>query len=125
MQSSAPALDVLEYHQVMFKGDFLAPSIYRGEPRKELEEAWHRISNNGLRRIRLPKEDLYRLNKTASKDVVGFLGEDDEDIHDAEGLLEVFHQLHCLVSDLDLAPRVFAIDVCRMNSEERLGRATI
>lgn len=94
-------MGVVEYHLGMFKTDFLAGSIYRGEPRLELEEAWDRVTKGGLQRIRVPKEDIYRLNKTAGKHIVGFAGEEDEDVHDAEGILEVFHQLHCLVRDFD------------------------
>jgi len=90
----------VEYHQETFRGDFYAPSVYRGEPRPELDEAWDKVTKGGLKRIRIPKDDIYRLNKTASKNIVGFAGEDSEDIHDVEGLLEVFHQLHCLVSGI-------------------------
>jgi hypothetical protein len=84
----------------MFSGKFLAPSVYRGEPRPELEKAWKRIANDGLRSIRIPHQDLHRLNKTATKDLVGFAGEEEQEVHDAEGFLEVFHQLHCLVSHI-------------------------
>jgi hypothetical protein len=94
----SPALNAVSYHKETFHGKFLAPSMYRGEPRPELEKAWKKVANDGLRSIRIPKEDLFRLNKTVSKDIVGFGKEQEVEVHDAEGFLEVFHQLHCLVS---------------------------
>ena len=93
----SPALHSIQYHYQIFSGKFLAPSIYRGLPSPELEAAWKRIANDGLQSIRIPSSELWRLNKTASKEIVGFGKEQEEEIHDAEGFLEVFHQLHCLV----------------------------
>jgi hypothetical protein len=123
---SAPALEAVEYHQVMFSGKFLAPSVYRGEPRPELEQAWKRIANDGLRSIRIPKEDLHRLNKSATKDIVGFGDEQNEDAHDAQGFLEVFHQLHCLVGNHHLPTQLTANHlICRMNYEWRPGQVVI
>jgi hypothetical protein len=101
-KSIAPLLDVIEYQQIVFDAGFRTPSIYRGEPRPELEQAWMRITRNGSGSIRIPSQELHRLNKSATKDILGFPGEQDEDFHDAQSLLEVFHQLHCLVSLISL-----------------------
>lgn len=99
-ETLAPALEVVEYRKVMYDGKFLAPSVYRGEPRPELENAWDRITQLGTGSIRVAKEDLHRLNKSATRDIVGFPGEDVDGAHDAQTTFEVFHQLHCLVRDV-------------------------
>jgi hypothetical protein len=91
-------LDAVEYHQVMFEGDFHAPSVYRGKPNPELDQAWRRITHGGSGSIRIPHTSLFRLNKSVTADVLGFPGEEGDGMHDAQSLLEVFHQLHCLVS---------------------------
>ncbi|KAK4445588.1 hypothetical protein QBC34DRAFT_472114 [Podospora aff. communis PSN243] len=89
----SPALEAIEYHQTMFDGSFLAPSIYRGTPSPELDAAWEAISTEGEGIIRIHKSDLDRLNKSADADfVVGFQDNTDG----VQVLLEVFHQLHCL-----------------------------
>ena len=59
---------------------------YRGEPRPELDKAWHDLIRND--NIRLTKEELHKLNKTALElnDGSGYYGQ-----------MSVFHHLHCLV----------------------------
>jgi hypothetical protein len=45
----APANVAIEYQKefTIFNGTFDFPSIYRGEPTPERDEAWHRISKGG------------------------------------------------------------------------------
>jgi hypothetical protein len=90
----APALEALEYRQVMFRGEFLAPSVWRGTPNKDLDEAWDNITLAGLRDMRIEMSDLERLNKTLPTKSA-YLFDDGKD--GVVVLLEVFHQLHCLV----------------------------
>lgn len=83
----------------MFDGDFLAPSPWRGVPTQALDEAWHNITNAGIKDMRIKISDLKRLNKTKSEKTK-FIYEDGED-GIAVGSLEVFHHLHCLVGTLE------------------------
>ncbi|CAK7237964.1 hypothetical protein SEUCBS140593_010228 [Sporothrix eucalyptigena] len=66
----SPAMDVVEYYQTTFAGEFLAPSVWRGTPSPELDEAWDRISRGGTGSLRISKGDLGRINKTSDADVV-------------------------------------------------------
>lgn len=78
----------------MFDGDFLAPSKFRGRPTKELDEAWHNISVAGIENLRIDVSELQHLNKNLSEKTQ-FIFDDGKD--GAVVVLEVFHQLHCLV----------------------------
>lgn len=93
----APALDVVEYQRMTFDGEFLAPSKYRGAPSKQLDEAWDKITLGGTRNMRIDASDLSRLNKTKN-DKTEFIYKDGKD-GIAVVMLEVFHHLHCLVSN--------------------------
>ena len=62
---------------------------YRGDPRPELDEAWHNLLENN--NIRLSKGELEKMNRTALElyDGSGYYGQ-----------MSAYHHLHCLVSDL-------------------------
>lgn len=83
---TAPARQSVRYEKVLFGGDLAEKNPYRGEPRPELDEAWHellRYSN-----IRVSADDLRRINRTSVQlsDGSGSYG----------AQLDVYHQLHCL-----------------------------
>ena len=50
MYMKAPSNVAIEYQRqfTIFNGSFEYPSIYRGEPTEELDNAWHRISKGGM-----------------------------------------------------------------------------
>lgn len=75
--------------------EFLASSVWRGRPTEELENAWDRITLDGFSTARIEISDLYLLNKTID-DKIKFVFDDGTEGMPA--ILEVFHQLHCLVS---------------------------
>ncbi len=56
----APSNVAIEYQKefTIFNGSFEYPSIYRGEPTTELDEAWHRISKGGEDFFSLPSGTL-------------------------------------------------------------------
>ncbi|KAG8404946.1 hypothetical protein J3459_022397 [Metarhizium acridum] len=89
----SPAFEAVEYYQTTFEGEFLAPSVWRGQPSPELDEAWNRISIGGTGSLRISKDDLSRLNKSADAEITTGFGDGTDDV---QVLLEVFHQLHCL-----------------------------
>ncbi|KAH0591997.1 hypothetical protein MHUMG1_10292 [Metarhizium humberi] len=89
----SPAFEAVEYYQTTFEGEFLAPSVWRGPPSPELDEAWNRISIRGTGSLRIAKDDLSRLNKSADAEITAGFGDGTNDV---QVLLEVFHQLHCL-----------------------------
>ncbi|QLI70845.1 Cyclochlorotine biosynthesis protein O [Metarhizium brunneum] len=89
----SPAFEAVEYYQTTFEGEFLAPSVWRGPPFPELDEAWNRISIRGTGSLRIAKYDLSRLNKSADAEITAGFGDGTNDV---QVLLEVFHQLHCL-----------------------------
>lgn len=76
------------------EGDFDHQTVFKGRPRPDLDEAWDKISNGQVISI---KEDVFLLlNKTP---------EGAAQLPAAQGggyiaSLEIFHQLHCLVSTL-------------------------
>ncbi|CEJ90040.1 hypothetical protein VHEMI05850 [[Torrubiella] hemipterigena] len=88
-----------------------SPSPYRGPPSPEVDEAWESLSRRGLQPMRIPRDDLFRLNKTLDESIILY-GEGGNQY--ADGMLEVFHQLHCLDSirktiwGIEHYPEVFA-----------------
>lgn len=90
----APAFKAVEYYETTFNGDFLAPSVWRGPPSPELDEAWNLISIAGTGSLRISKDQLSRLNKSADAEITAGFGDGTDDV---QVMLEVFHQLHCLV----------------------------
>lgn len=64
-------------------------SPFRGEPRPELDKAWHDLFENS--NIRISKDELQKMNRTAIAlyDGSGYFGQ-----------LSAYHHLHCLVCAL-------------------------
>ncbi|KAJ5588766.1 hypothetical protein N7537_011444 [Penicillium hordei] len=91
LSSWSPALDAVEYIEYDFDGAFNATSIYRGPPTEERESAWFNLTyKHG---VEIPPEKLSTLNKTEADN----LQHVPPDVGPGyTGLLEVFHQLHCL-----------------------------
>ena len=93
-------------------GSFRFPSIYRGDPTPEIDEAWSKLTDSRLCSLSLSIQSLTsHLKKVGSMRV----SEDELNIIDPTfkesavkypdimgggymGSLEVFHQLHCIVS---------------------------
>ncbi|KAE9963083.1 hypothetical protein BLS_009708 [Venturia inaequalis] len=88
---AAPALEAVEYEEMDFTAIFNSTSIYRGPPTPEREKAWTRLTyKHG---IEVPADKLALLNRTDLdhiKHVPTSVGTG------YRGILEVFHQLHCL-----------------------------
>lgn len=83
---------IARYHSEQLQGDFEHRSVFKGEPRPELDDAWNRITNGGV--FSVGEETLQLLNVTSENSVRlpavqggGYIAS-----------LEMFHQLHCLVS---------------------------
>lgn len=84
-------LDMVKYHWEQFEGEFSSTNVFKGRPRPESDEAWDRVGRLHL----MPVADEHRaeMNKTDS----GISYPEEQ----GGGLMveiEVFHQLHCLVS---------------------------
>ncbi|KDR67288.1 hypothetical protein GALMADRAFT_147282 [Galerina marginata CBS 339.88] len=92
----SPANIAIEYQQefTIFNGSFRFPSVYRGDPTPELDEAWHRISK-GVSLVRLTREELLKLGKEDTPSKVKFT---EEDGGGYLAFIEVAHELHCLVN---------------------------
>ncbi|KAI3343794.1 hypothetical protein F4824DRAFT_441285 [Ustulina deusta] len=88
----SPAIedDIVEYYDTNFENEFAHKTKYRGPPTPEIEAAWDRIWNFGG--IEVPLDGPARLGK-ASK---SFVHVDWDEARGYSGMLEVFHQLHCL-----------------------------
>lgn len=43
----APANEAIEYHTTVFNGSFDFPSIYRGVPTQDIDDAWNQVSREG------------------------------------------------------------------------------
>lgn len=82
----APANEALKPEKILFNDDIAKWNSYRGEPRPEMDEAWHELLKYS--NIRVSAEDLKAINRTSVK------------LSDGSGMymseLNVYHQLHCL-----------------------------
>ncbi|ESZ94410.1 hypothetical protein SBOR_5203 [Sclerotinia borealis F-4128] len=80
-----PAADALKYEKVFYNGTLFAGSLYKGDPRPELDLAWHNLVKNN--NLRISKEELEKLDRTALPlaDGSGYYAQ-----------LNVYHHLHCL-----------------------------
>ncbi|TGO78340.1 hypothetical protein BELL_0070g00250 [Botrytis elliptica] len=80
-----PAAEALEYEKVFYNGTLFASSLYKGDPRPELDLAWHTLVKNN--NLRISKGELDTLGRTALPlaDGSGYYGQ-----------LNVYHHLHCL-----------------------------
>ena len=86
----APALAAIKYLDTRFDGRvFGADSVYKGPPLPELETAWDRISQ--VSPFALSESSVEKIGK--KQEGIVKVGEERY-----LGNLEVYHQLHCLVS---------------------------
>ncbi|KAI0530022.1 hypothetical protein GGR58DRAFT_525482 [Xylaria digitata] len=88
----SPAIEdgVVEYYDTDFENEFAHKTKFRGPPTPEIEAAWNQIWNlggvevplDGPAQLGKPSENLVHINSDETR---GY-----------SGMLEVFHQLHCL-----------------------------
>jgi len=88
----APLLDVVEYEEVDFVNPFAHKTIYRGPPTDELEEAWKELWYFGS--VSIPEDKMPLLNRSTQTQAF----KPDASGSGYHALIEMFHQLHCLVS---------------------------
>lgn len=81
----SPARSAVSFERKVFDGSFIIDSAFTGDPRPELDEAWHDLLQNA--NIRVSKETLEKVNGTS----IAF---SDGDGYYAQ--LGMFHELHCL-----------------------------
>ncbi|KAK0637156.1 hypothetical protein B0T17DRAFT_520776 [Bombardia bombarda] len=81
-----PLNDVAEYTPLKFDAELGAPSIFKGQPRKELDDAWDALVDQPM--IMVNRETLQSFDPTPkpSKKKDGHY----------YATVEVYHQLHCL-----------------------------
>ncbi|KAI4215178.1 MAG: hypothetical protein LQ351_002493 [Letrouitia transgressa] len=89
--SSAPAIEAVEYIDIDFADEFNSTNIFRGPPTPEREDAWYNMTyKHG---VEVPMNQLAGLNRSDAD----HLKHVPEDVGTGYvGILEVFHQLHCL-----------------------------
>ena len=119
--SLAPLLDVVEYEEVEFTNDFAHQTKYRGPPTFELEAEWkklwfcmsiqlrfHMFAHHFQKKtwpvvmliqfavggIQIPADKMSALNRSAETQP----WKPTADGKGYHALIEVFHQLHCLVN---------------------------
>ena len=116
----APMMDAVEYEKVQFENAFHQKSRYRGSPTPELEQAWldlwnceldipacykfhvgPRLSEDTVGAINVPYDKLGELNKSEE---VSWKRVSPEHGGGVSALIEVFHQIHCLVRPCRRAP---------------------
>ncbi|CAD6444124.1 2e32aa8e-6cfb-45d8-a5a9-2b1a1978a1d9 [Sclerotinia trifoliorum] len=90
MAAPSPLIKDIDYEWITFENDFFHKSVYRGSPTPELEKAWDELWNYGA--FNVPEEMLPGLNKSAT----GLRKVPEEKGGGVAGLLEGFHQIHCL-----------------------------
>lgn len=85
--SVGPAWEAIKWEPRLFESQIEASNSFKGPPRPELDEAWNKLL--GPTSIRVNKETLDRINRTSVPllDGSGYMAG-----------LDVYHQLHCLVS---------------------------
>ncbi|GLA33906.1 hypothetical protein AnigIFM63309_003929 [Aspergillus niger] len=82
----SPIQGAVSYEKVWYDGSLGNRNRYIGEPRPELEAAWHELTKNN--NLRFTKSELQKLNKSALElaDGSGYFGQ-----------VMVYHHLHCLL----------------------------
>ena len=92
---TAPASEAVRYQTVSYDGELDTVNPYRGEPRPELDKAWHDLLLNN--NIRISKEELQKMNRTAIElyDGSGYFGQ-----------MNAYHHLHCLVCSSRSLPSI-------------------
>ncbi|KAK4863217.1 hypothetical protein LT330_001995 [Penicillium expansum] len=81
----SPIQGAVSYEKTWYDGSLGNRNRYIGEPRPELEEAWHELTVNN--NLKLTQSELQKLNKSAIElsDGSGYFGQ-----------VMVYHHLHCL-----------------------------
>ena len=84
---TGPAWEAIKWEPRLFESQIEPSNPFKGLPRPELDEAWNKLLDPTA--IRVSKEDLDKINRTSVPllDGSGYMAS-----------LDVYHQLHCLVS---------------------------
>lgn len=102
LHATAAATDVVQFEKVRFTTELHDENVYRGNPRPELDHAWAELLSAMM--VGVDRDTAVKVGmnmSTAATDLQGsYLAE-----------LDVFHQLHCLVS-LTCALLEDAVPVC-------------
>ena len=112
----APANEAVEYETINFDNAFAHQTVYRGPPTPELETAWQELwfceclTSLNYRfwfriilttpidgGVRVPDDKLSLLNRTFDLGKGKTLRPVEDEKGGVHSLIEVFHQLHCLV----------------------------
>ncbi|KAH9828729.1 uncharacterized protein C8Q71DRAFT_792669 [Rhodofomes roseus] len=91
LSAYSPAIQAVEYNDVVFNGSLRHPSEFRGSPTPELDAAWDRIS--GLRPLRLSEDDLAKIGKESTPSLAKYHEEDGGGYF---ATIEIAHHMHCL-----------------------------
>jgi hypothetical protein len=94
--TTAPAQQQVEYFNLNINNEFGAESPYRGPPTPELDAAWEELWHFGV--ISIPRDKLASLNRQEHLPDGRTLAKVNGSTDHFQAYLEVFHQLHCLVS---------------------------
>ncbi|TRX89736.1 hypothetical protein FHL15_009326 [Xylaria flabelliformis] len=88
----SPAIEdgVVEYYDTDFENEFAHKTKYRGPPTPELEQTWDELWNIGG--VEVPLDGPARLGKSTNN----LLHVDSDENRGYSGMIEAFHQLHCL-----------------------------
>ncbi|KAH9834222.1 uncharacterized protein C8Q71DRAFT_166840 [Rhodofomes roseus] len=96
LSTYSPALEAVEYKDIVFDGVLDSPSEYRGPPSTAIDNAWNRIQLNTstfIHPIRIQESDLAKFGQTKRPSLAYYQEEDGGGIYAS---IEVGHQLHCL-----------------------------
>ncbi|KZT69728.1 hypothetical protein DAEQUDRAFT_726394 [Daedalea quercina L-15889] len=91
LSTYSPAIEAVEYHDVMFNGSLHHTSEFRGTPSPEVDAAWDRISN--LKPLSIFEDDLTKIGRNSRPSMVKY--------HEAfsggyVATIEIAHHMHCL-----------------------------
>ena len=89
---SAPLIEAVEYEEIDFANSFAEKSPFRGPPTAEMDEAWDKLWKFGG--VNIPAQQFQTLNRSHEKT---YQRVDEERGGGYAGMIEGFHQLHCLV----------------------------
>jgi len=91
LSAYSPAIEAVEYRDVIFNGSLRHPSEFRGAPSPAVDAAWDRISD--LRPLRIFEDDLAKIGKEPRPSLAKYQPE-----HGGGYIatLEIAHHMHCL-----------------------------
>ncbi|KAJ3571375.1 hypothetical protein NPX13_g5403 [Xylaria arbuscula] len=86
LHDSYTLLDIAKFRPMQFSAELGQPSVFKGTPRKELDDAWDKLTD--LPMILVNNETLQAFDPTSkpTKGIDGYY----------YATVEVYHQLHCL-----------------------------